>query len=68
MTDRDFGLLVRKHRALKNLTLQDLSDKTDISLVSLVKIEKGGSSLLRTKINIVKALGLSDDIIDEISK
>lgn len=68
MTDLEFANLIKKERALKNLTLQDVSNATDLSLVTLVKIEKTGRCLLRTKLLLAKALGLNETQIDEISK
>ena len=68
MTDLEFGLLVKKTRALKNATLKDLSQATDLSMVCICKVEKGKPSLLRTKIKIAQALGLGNKVIDELAR
>lgn len=68
MNDIEFGRLVAKYRAMYDIRLVDLSAKTDLSLTTLVKIEKTGKCLLRNKLLIAKALNFSEEDLEKIFK
>lgn len=66
MTNIEFARLVAKYRAMYDVRLVDLSAKTDLSLTTLVKIEKNGACLLRNKILIAKALNFSREDLEKV--
>lgn len=66
MSNIEFANLVKKYRALQNVRLVDLSEKTKLSITSLTKIEKTGSCLLRTKVAIAKALEFTQEDFEKI--
>lgn len=68
MSDLEFAMLMKKYRAFKNYTLVELSSATNLSLASLVKIEKTGRGYLRSKVAIAQALGFSEKEINSLLK
>lgn len=66
MTNLEFAMLMKRYRALKNFKLVELSTATNLSLTTLVKIEKTGKCLLRTKIAIAQALEFSKEDLNKL--
>jgi transcriptional regulator with XRE-family HTH domain len=59
----ELGARLSRHRLNKNLTQEELAHRAGISVATLKRIEHGGSStLLINMINVLRALGLDQNL------
>lgn len=58
----ELGKKLKTYRIMKELSQQDLADKTGVSVRSISRLEQGESVQLETLFKIMAALGLGENI------
>ena len=59
---KELGRKIKEYRIMKEMSQQDLEDKTGVSIRSISRVERGESMQLDTLFKILLALDLGDNI------
>ena len=59
---KELGQKIKAYRIMKEMSQQDLEDKTGVSIRSISRVERGESMQLDTLFKILLALDLGDNI------